>query len=127
MKLFKVMKDGGNLSHVWGLFFIEIKSLFSVVLLSFKDGSREAYHTHAFNSLSWVLKGKLKEYMLDGRVLVHKPSWLPVITPRDCFHKVVSEGTTTVLTFRGPWCNVWKEYTEDGEFIKLTHGRKLVK
>ena len=49
MKLFKYMKDGGPESTVWGYFLIEIKSLFTIVLLHFKNGSREAYHNHAFN------------------------------------------------------------------------------
>ena len=35
MKLFQISKDGGAESTVWGLFLIEIKSLFSIALLCF--------------------------------------------------------------------------------------------
>ena len=55
MKLCYVGKDGGPESTVWGFWLIEIKKLFSVALLCFENGSREAFHTHAFNSVSWVL------------------------------------------------------------------------
>mgnify|MGYP001575993171 CR=1 FL=1 len=58
MKLFYYGKDGGPESHVWGFWLIEAKSLFSIVLLRFENGTREAYHSHAFNSLSWVLRGR---------------------------------------------------------------------
>ncbi len=127
MKILKIMKDGGPLSKVWGMFLIEIKSAFSVVLLRFSDGSREAYHTHAFNAVSWVLRGKLIENNLGGDRKVYTPSWFPIHTPRNCFHMVVSEGTTWVLSFRGPWVAEWKEYLPDENIIiTLTHGRQVV-
>jgi hypothetical protein len=123
LKLFKLMKDGGERSHVWGFFLMEAKRVASVVLLIFKDGSREAYHTHAFNALSWVLWGNLTEHLISGETVQYLPSFKPIYTPRNRFHKVESHGTTIALTFRGPWINRWKEYTEDKEHINLTHGR----
>ncbi len=105
----------------------------------FKDGSREAYHSHAFNAISWVLKGKLTEerllQMIDtplaasGRlseiaVKEYKPSLKPIWTPRTNMHKVSSTGTTFVLSFRGPWAKTWTEYLPlDDQFVMLTHGR----
>jgi hypothetical protein len=128
MKLFKLMKDGGKESRVWGFFLAEIKSLFSVVLLHFADGSREAYHSHAFNSVSWVLRGRLEENMFDGRVNVYAPSLKPVVTRRTDFHKVVSTGDTYVLSFRGPWVNRWFEYLPDtGEILQLANGRRITR
>ena len=114
------------LSRVWGLFLIEAKSVLSIALLIFYDGSREAYHNHAFNAWSWVLSGKLIEHMKDGTINVYTPSLFPIYTSREDFHKVVSEGTTVVLTFRGPWRNWWNEFTENHELITLTHGRQVV-
>jgi hypothetical protein len=117
---------------VWGYFAVEIKSLFSLVLLRFEDGSRDAFHDHAFNCISWVLKGHLTEHLVrdeycDDLVDIneYKPSLLPVLTFRDTRHKVVSHGRTWVLSFRGPWANSWKEIV-DGQEILLTHGRKRV-
>lgn len=129
MKLFKLDKDGGPKSRVWGYFAIEWKRVFSIVLLNFKDGSREAYHSHAFHSVSWVLRGKLTEERIDGDnrgTKVFKPSLIPVITTRNNFHKVTSEGGTWVLNFRGPWREWWEELDENNEYIMLTHGRKVV-
>lgn len=117
-------KDGGQESTVQG-WFIEAKKLATAALLRFDDGTREAYHSHAFNCISWVLKGALEEEHLEGGVDVHRPSLKPVVTRRDTFHKVRSLGTTWVLTFRGPWSDTWKEYV-DGQIITLTHGRKVV-
>lgn len=135
MKLFSLMKDGGPHSKVWGYWLIEFKSLFSVVLLRFEDGSREAFHSHAFNCISWVLSGCLWEQRMVGRTDLHytdikkawrvfAPSWKPIITTRDNLHKVTSIGRTWVLSFRGPWADTWQEYLPDEErVVTLTHGR----
>lgn len=127
MKLFRWLKDGGPESRVAGLFVVEIKSLFSVVLLRFDNGSREAYHSHAFDAVSWVLRGKLHEHHLRGELNIHRPSLLPIVTRRTTFHKVRSIGTTWVLSFRGPWAEMWQEYLNvEGRAIMLAHGRKVV-
>jgi hypothetical protein len=134
MRLFKRMKDGGPLSKVHGFFLVEIKSLFSIVLLRFDDGARDAFHTHAFNAWSWVLDGCLVEEELITaspdtcctRTRVYTPSLRPIYTPRECFHKVTSFGTTWALTFRGPWVDKWLEYTGERGYVALTHGRKEV-
>lgn len=125
MKIFSYGKDGGDKSTVWGYWLVEIKSLFSVALLCFEDGSREAYHSHAFNCISWVLKGQLNEKYVTGGGNVYKSGFRPVFTYRDTFHKVSSTGRTWVLTFRGPWSKTWNEYIpETNSLITLTHGRK---
>jgi hypothetical protein len=127
MKLFKTMKDGGQESRVWGFFAVEIKKLFSLVLLHFLDGSREAYHSHAFNAVSWVLKGKLVQYAKDGTVTVFTPSLKPIWTPREMFHKVVSEGDTWAISFRGPWVDTWQEFLPVEKRCRtLTHGRQIL-
>ncbi len=117
-------KDGGKESHVWGYFF-EIKKLFSIVLLRFENGSREAFHSHAFNSLSWVLKGELTEHLINGVTKIYTPSIFPILTKRTTFHKVSSFNRSYVLTIRGPWSDTWKENIA-GKEITLTHGRKIV-
>ena len=133
MKIFGYGKDGGYKSTVWGYWLVEIKSLFSIVLLRFENGSRDAYHEHAFNCFSWVLKGKLyEEFVLDGKVFphcraarTHQASRLPFITRRTDFHRVTSTGRTWVLSFRGPWGGTWRE-SVGGTTHTLTHGRRMV-
>ena len=127
---FKKSKDGGPDSNVTGYWLIEWKRYFSVALLCFEDGTREAFHSHAFNCVSWVLSGKLVEWrkwpgcMRRSEFL---PSLKPVITTRDNLHRVFSVGRTWVLTFRGPWCDYWHAVLPEGQRVTLTHGRKVVK
>lgn len=137
MKFLTKRTDGGSDSNVMGYWLIEWKSLFSIALLRFSEGSREAYHNHAFNSISWVLKGHIQETRLETNPLVRmlktfwrtdfKPSFKPIITTRDNMHKVYGIAPVTwVLTFRGPWDKTWKERFNNGDEVTLTHGRKVV-
>lgn len=124
MKILFKSKDGGKESTVTGYWLCEFKSLFSIVLLKFEGESREAYHTHAFNSISWVIKGKLTEYLYRSPVIkTYLPSLRPIITTRETFHKVSSTGTTWVLSFRGAWVSAWLEHTEKDSTYILTNGR----
>ena len=127
MKIFYIGKDGGAESRVWGFWLLEEKSLCSIAFLLFKGNSREAYHNHAFNSISWVIKGRLTETLLDGTINVYKPSLKPIFTYRDTFHKVDSTGNTVVFTLRGAWLRFWREYLPRKEkFVTLTNGRRVV-
>jgi hypothetical protein len=98
MRILSKAKDGGLKSTVTGFWFIEIKSLFSIVLLRFDKGSREAFHSHAFNAITWFLNGNVDEHHLDGRVLNWQGSIKPKFTPRSCFHKVFANETTYALS-----------------------------
>jgi len=130
VKFFTLMKDGGPESHVWGYWLVEIKGLCSIVLLRFEDGTREAYHSHAFNAVSWLLRGTLHESVLDWSPtpgIIYRPSWCPIWTPRSRTHKVRSIGRSWVLSFRGPWADTWLEYDPKLErTTTLAHGRNVV-
>ena len=124
MKLFSKGKDGGPQSTVTGYWLAEIKRAFSVVLLKFGHGSRDEYHSHAFNSLNWVLRGKVVEHMIDGTTREYRPSLRPILTKRSTFHRVVSEGTTWVFSIRGPWQSRWAEFNpKTNKVTVLTNGR----
>ena len=138
-RLFSVRSDGGKDSGVTAYFLIEWKPVISIGLLHFKPGTREAYHSHAFNALTWWLQGFVTEVKLIepireyGDVVSYKeneekdyiPSIIPKYTSRDNFHKVIAHEDTYALTFRGPWHDAWMEFKED-KIVKLTHGRKEV-
>lgn len=131
-------KDGGPESKVDGFWIFRHKKLFTLALLRFNKGSREAYHSHAFNSISWLLTGGLRELQAmmrgDGVLdleLNHTPGVWPIVTLRSTMHKVYGEAEDNwVLTFRGPWADTWCEMIEDAngdlEIIKLTHNRVRV-
>lgn len=127
MKLFSKGKDGGPQSTVTGYWLIEIKKLFSIVLLRFDHGSRDEYHNHAFNSLNWVLKGVVCEEDLGGGHCFHRPSLKPILTLRRTFHRVRSIGTTWVFSIRGPWSKYWTEWSpKTQQYTTLTNHRRVV-
>lgn len=133
MKFLQSASDGGKTSGVTGFFLVEIKPLFSIVVLRFKPGTREAFHSHAFNAVTWFLRGNVEEHRIDPTnpvaVTVREfgPSLRPKYTQRDNHHKVVSVGETFALSFRGPWADTWREFLpKDNRFVTLTHGRKEV-
>jgi hypothetical protein len=118
-------KDGGYKSHVDGFWLIEAKNLFSIVLLKFNPGTREAFHTHAFNALTFWLAGHVTEQHVTGEIVDWFPSIVPKLTKRNCFHKVYAHKTTYALSFRGPWTDTWQEQI-DSNNITLTNGRVVV-
>lgn len=125
MKFFTKSHDGGIDSGVTGYWLIECKWLFSIVLLRFSKGSREAFHSHAFNAWTLWLKGYVvEEYLYTQEQYVWKAGQLKY-TPRHRFHKITSKEVSWALSFRGPWWNHWQEY-KNGVLTKLTHGRKVV-
>lgn len=124
MRFLEKSHDGGKDSGVTGYFLVEIKPLFSIVLLKFSKGTREAYHNHAFNAITLWLKGNVKEHMLDGRTLEWNGGNIKY-TPRENFHKVEALTDTWALCFRGPWLDRWNENIK-GKNITLTHGRKNI-
>lgn len=135
MKFFSKSKDGGPASTVTAYWLCEIKWLFSVALLKFENGSREEYHSHAFNSSSWLLTGKLREEMLTdddipfaAQMIEHRPGLRRIRTLRETFHRVFSEGTSWVLTFRGPWVPCWHEFDpRTNELSTLADGRVVLR
>lgn len=124
---FKTSHDGGPNSGVTGYWLIEWKPVFSIVFLKFNKGTREAYHSHAFNALSWWIKGSVIEHHLDGTNINWYPSFIPKYTPKNCFHKVEALEETYVLSIRGPWDKTWQEYRADnGQMVTLANGREII-
>lgn len=109
MRFLTKVKDGGPSSNVDALVLVEIKGLFSIMLLKFNKGQREAYHSHAFHALSWFLKGKLVEHNYEQPSVKYKRSLFPKITPRNQVHRVEALEDSWVFTLRGPWVKRWVE------------------
>lgn len=117
--------DGGKDSGVTGYFLIEWKPCFSIVLLHFREGTREAYHSHAFNAWTYWIRGHVMEVQRNGSA---KFFWRghTKFTPRECFHKVHALRSTWALSLRGPWASTWQE-DRNGQLVTLTHGRAEVR
>lgn len=135
-RFFFKSKDGGPDSNVTGYWLVESKKYFSIVLLRFDHGSREAFHDHAFNAWSIILTGLLKEvslltkYRTGEKVQITNflHAGMIVKTARERLHKVYGiEDRSWVLSFRGPWKPTWTEYFDkEDKTVKLTNGRKIV-
>lgn len=119
-------RDGGPESEVFGFWLLEIKSLFSIVLLRFEKSSRDVYHSHAFPALTWWLTGEVIEEHRDGRRERWVPSARPKFTPRACFHKVHPIRRTWALSIRGPWSPRWAEDRPGEGLVHLRSGRQVV-
>lgn len=127
MKFLSSSKDGGPESTVTAYWLFEIKWLCSIALLRFDQGSRDVFHNHAFNSISWLLSGQLREVFVGTGARNYLPSIFPIFTYRNTMHKVFGVSPRSwVLTFRGPWSRRWNEYHPNQETTTLTHGRQEV-
>lgn len=125
MKIISIAKDGGKYSNSTGLFIVEIKSLFSIVLLRFSGATREAFHSHAFNAWTFWLRGRVVERTLGGT----RPWRAGEVkyTPRGCVHKIEGSGAAYALSFRGPWATKWFEFRDNAtKRVTLTNGRKEI-
>lgn len=127
MNLLNRRKDGGPESPVDMYFLCEFKSLFSIGLLKFNRGGREAFHSHAFDAYTWFLSGDLVEEDVSGDTYTYTKSILPKVTLKSKKHRVKAIKDSWCLTIRGPWTKYWEEYDEvKGQTTTLTHGRKVV-
>lgn len=125
MKILTKSYDGGPDSGVTGYWLIESKRIGSIVLLNFSPGSRDAYHSHAFNAITWWLKGTVIEEDVNSNYysIKWKPSIVPKYTPWHKFHRVIAgDKGAWAISFRGPWKDSWQEF-KNNKYIKLTHGR----
>lgn len=111
-------------------FLIEWKRGFSIALLHFNKGTREAFHEHAFNAVTLWIKGRVREHILASlfdhaaEVREFKAGQMK-LTPRSCFHKIEALESTWALSVRGPWVDRWRELRKD-RLVTLTHGRREV-
>jgi hypothetical protein len=129
--IFKKRYDGGPDSGVTGYWLIEIKWLFSIVLLKFNPNNRENFHSHAFNAITLWLKGEVVEETInietqEQEVKPYRFGQLKY-TPRDNVHKIHCRSTAWAISFRGPWSKTWIEYNKDSDkIITLSSGRTVI-
>jgi hypothetical protein len=126
MNILKKAPDGGPKSPVNAFFLCEFKGWFSIALLRFDKGGREAFHSHAFNALTWFICGDLVEERLDGKITRYRHSVIPKITKRDNIHRVFAAKPSWCFTIRGPWKPEWVEY-HNGKITTFGHGRVIIK
>lgn len=136
MRLLQKVPDGDPEGGVTAYVLIEVKWLFSIVLLKFepnadkeKPPGQNVMHSHAFPAVTWFLRGEAEEVRARGAVTQinrYLPSFRPKFTSRRCVHRFRVFKETWALSFRGRWAYSWKEWREDGVYT-LTSGRRVVK
>lgn len=106
----------------------ENKSLFSVYFHVFNTVEQDRFHTHAFDAVSFVLRGSYEEEQkLPSGIVIKKKVGVGVrYIPKDYNHRLLrSEPDTMSLLFAGPWVRYWTE--ENRSFTRtLTWGRREV-
>lgn len=108
----------------------EHKRLFSIWIYEWEDVQDQMrYHTHAFNSIAFLLKGRYSQRRLtkDGTTVLDAiTSRKPRFLPRNYCHKIVgAEKGTKSIVFAGPWSPYWAEFFEDTDYwVVYSWGRK---
>ena len=125
MKFLSKAKDGGPESPVDAYFLFEIKPFGSIALLKFNKGTRESFHTHAFNAMTWFLYGDMIEENINGSLRKYSFSLLPKITKKTNNHRIIAYKPSWCFTIRGPWARTWTE-DKDGNTTVFGHGRIIV-
>ena len=125
MKILNRSKDGGPTSPVDAFYLFESKKIGSIALLRFNRGGREAFHTHAFNALTWFICGDLVEEDINGEYHIYERRLIPKVTRRSKNHRVLAHRTSWCFTIRGPWNDTWTEDTSTHHTV-LTNGRKII-
>lgn len=127
MRFLEKAKDGGPNSPVDAFILFEIKSFMTIALLKFNKGARDNYHSHAFNALTWFIKGNLWEKFLSQPDYRYRRGLMPKITRRLDVHRVMALSDSWCFTIRGPWNDTWYEISADRKHVTiLQEGREIV-
>jgi hypothetical protein len=110
---------------------LEWKKLFSIKLFNFHKtyGKQDRFHTHSFNSVSFLFFGNyIEEIIQDGKIVaLNRNRSRFICIPKNEYHRITkSEGCRTIL-ITGPWSQFWKELRELGnsryQEVTQTYGR----
>lgn len=107
----------------------ENKRLCSMIFYRWNTIDQVRFHTHAFASYAFLLRGKYTEHVkLNSHVTIVKPvnQWLkPRFIPKNYCHSIkYADPKTLTVVFTGPWQSYWYEYFPDTKkWVKYGWGR----
>lgn len=116
----------------------ECKYLFSIYINVWNVIAHDRFHTHAFSSFSFFLKGWYNEeelvelpWLPGKHAIVHHRYSAPFVRfiPRTNNHRMLKSSRNAVtVTIAGPWDRMWSESTvrQPHETRVLGWGRKVI-
>ncbi len=117
--------------HIIQYTLFESKRFGGIWIYNWKTILQNRFHTHAFNSIAFLLSGKYTEEVIEnGKItlrIVHQ--WLkPRFLPKNYCHRILkADPNTWTIVFFGKWIPYWWEYFGDSKtWVKYGWGRKVI-
>ncbi len=109
----------------------ESKYFGGIWLYNWKTILQNRFHTHAFSSYAFLLRGSYtEEVIINGKIETRVVNqWLkPRYLPQNYCHKILkAEPKTWTIVFFGKWMPYWWEYFQDTKtWVKYAWGRKVI-
>lgn len=117
--------------HIIQYTLFESKYFGGVWLYNWKTIAQNRFHTHAFNSVAFLLSGRYTEEVIeDGKVVfkVVDQQFKPRFLPKNYCHRILkADSNTWTVVFFGKWIPYWWEYFSDTKtWVKYSWGRKVI-
>lgn len=115
--------------HIIQYTLFEHKKFGGIWIYNWKTILQNRFHTHAFASYAFLLRGGYTEEVIDDGKIVKREvnQWMkPRHLPRNYTHRILeAKPKTWTVVFFGPWIDHWWEYFADTKtWVKYGWGRK---
>jgi hypothetical protein len=117
--------------HIEQYTIFECKQLGGIWIYNWKTIDQNRFHTHAFNSVAFTLRGSyIQEVITDDGIEQQQVRKLfkPRCLPRNYTHRILdARPNTWTCVFFGRWSKHWYEYFDDTKtWVQYTWNRKKV-
>jgi hypothetical protein len=108
--------------------FFECKYFGGVILNIFNTNNQDRFHSHAFHSISFMLRGFYNEDVIEnGNVITKHITPCIRYIPKNYIHKITNSSKNALsITFETPWDSTWNEYFSNGRIKTHTWGREVL-
>lgn len=119
--------DGHIVQHT----IFENKKIGGIWLYNWQTIKQNRFHTHAFSSYAFLLRGSYtEEVIVDGKIVERTVNqrFKPRYLPKNYCHRILkADPHTWTIVFFGRWIPYWWEYFSDTKtWVKYSWGRKVV-
>jgi len=132
MKFFTKKRIELGKGHIVQYTIFESKRLGGIWIYNWKTIDQNRFHSHAFNSIAFTLRGSYVQEVMHEDESIHieeVKSWMkPRFLPRNYIHRILeAKPNTWTCVFFGKWQDTWREYFSDSKtWVTYTWGRKVV-